>query len=150
MRSVQRLLYRYDCLHQVTTQDSGSEKALQDARRLLLWRAYLELLQSLCDVYRVRPDSSLEPASEQTWLQALAGFNPQMTELLLIEQARADQNHWLHALIQWWQDYWQPQQATPGSSARINLTGTEADWAEDARTGLAAWATELAKYSQTN
>ncbi|MCH8551049.1 MAG: hypothetical protein LAT62_03865 [Natronospirillum sp.] len=134
----------------MTTQDSGSEKALSDARRLLLWRAYVGLLQSLAEVYRVRPDAALDPASEQTWLQSLAEFNPQMAELLLIEQARADQNHWLHALVQWWRGYWQAAQTTPASSERINLTGTEVDWALDARNGLAAWATELAKYSQTN
>ncbi len=132
-------------------EDARDRQALEDAAQLMLWRAYLGLLQGLYAAYRVAPDPEADPASEQSWLQALVDFNPQMAELLRIQQARADRDHWLCPLRLWWQQYWSdPPDKTRAAEPMLIDTDTAGDWADEARTGLAEWAEDLARNSQTN
>lgn len=152
MRAARRYLHRCDLLRQRLPADARDRQALEDGTRLLLWRAYLALLQGLCTAYRINPVPEADPASELTWLRALADFNPQMGELLHIQQVREDPNHWLYQLRHWWQQYWADTAADTARSAEPQLidTDTAGDWVEEARTGLAEWAEDLARYSQTN
>ncbi|TGG95647.1 hypothetical protein E4656_04340 [Natronospirillum operosum] len=151
MRDVRRLLFRYDALQALPADADGAQTALEDASRLLLWRAWIALLQSLCADYRLRPEAATDSMSEAPWLHSLRTFNPDMAELQQIELASRDPDHWLPALRNWWSGYWQPGLIPPARLApAATIARSAADWSQDARAGLAAWADLWAQHSQTN
>lgn len=156
MRAVARLLHRD---HQCVTQFKGEDqvKTLETVRLGLLWRAYIALLQGLCQLYRVAPPRD-PPADDVSLIKALQDFNPDLADVRLIVDSREQVGHWLFQLRQAWWLHWQPDSVLKeGDHAKVKLIAAVSDsaaqetsWLDDAHNGLATWSEDFARHHQTN